>query len=403
MAVRFDQLISLPQLKDLKLVGGSKGVFNTVRWVHVVETSEVISYVQNDELIILTGVIITDKEASFIELVNGLIEKKAAGLVVNIGKYIEKVPASIIQIAEENNFPVFELPWEVNLADLTQIICENIVKSHLEEISYQDLLMNIIFFNRITYEDFTERVSSHGYNSLNSYRILIVEIDRFQKYLETKEIKDEKDIILMKDTFLRSVNSAASEARWRPLSFLQNDSVVLLLINEKDRFINLTMLSEIIRESVKKSFPDISVNIGIGNIYTEFSRIKRSYTEAEKALKVLAAEGLSDGTRFYSGIGAYKLLTEIENIGLLKEYYDETVGRLEQYDVQNNTDFSKILRVFLQENGNYIQTAQKLYLHRNTLMYKINKIEEIIKRDLSDTQVRFEFYLGYLIKSIIQI
>ena len=94
------------------------------------------------------------------------------------------------------------------------------------------------------------------------------------------------------------------------------------------------------------------------------------------------------------------MLTEIENIGFLKEYYDDTVGKLERYDAQNDTDYTKIFYIFLQENGNYIQTSQKLYIHRNTLIYKINKIQEIIKRDLTDTKVRLEFYIGYLIKQI---
>lgn len=400
MGLRIDQLISLSELKDLKLMGGANGVFNIVRWVHVVETPDLMDYVQNDELIIITGVGIYNNDAGFVELLHGLMEKKAAGLVVNIGKYITKVPESIIKLADENDFPVFELPWEVSLADLTRIICEEIVKRHFEEISYQDMLMNIIFFNKISYEDFIERISTYGYSSLNSYRILIVQIDKFNQYLESKNIKKEQNIMLMKDTFLRSVNSSVSENRWRPLSFLQNDSVVMLLINEKDRFTNLTMLSEIIRESAKKNFPDISVNIGIGNVYSDFSKIKRSYLEAEKAIRVLKAEGVSDETKSYSNIGVYKLLTEINDVSLLKEYYDETVGKLENYDAQNNTDFAKIFYVFLQENGNHIQTAQKLYLHRNTLMYKINKIQEIIKRDLTDTRVRFEFYLGYLVKMI---
>lgn len=400
MGLRIDQLISLSELKDLKLVGGANGVFNIVRWVHVVETPDLMDYVQNDELIIITGVGIYNNDAGFVELLHGLMEKKAAGLVVNIGKYITKVPESIIKLADENDFPVFELPWEVSLADLTRIICEEIVKRHFEEISYQDMLMNIIFFNKISYEDFIERISTYGYSSLNSYRILIVQIDKFNQYLESKNIKKEQNIMLMKDTFLRSVNSSVSENRWRPLSFLQNDSVVMLLINEKDRFTNLTMLSEIIRESAKKNFPDISVNIGIGNVYSDFSKIKRSYLEAEKAIRVLKAEGVSDETKSYSNIGVYKLLTEINDVSLIKEYYDETVGKLENYDAQNNTDFAKIFYVFLQENGNHIQTAQKLYLHRNTLMYKINKIQEIIKRDLTDTRVRFEFYLGYLVKMI---
>lgn len=400
MGVRIDELISLPELRGLKLVAGNKGIFKIVRWVHSSETPDLIRYVQSDELIMITGIGVSGNDLKFVELVNGLIEKKAAGLIVNTGRYLTVVPEEIKKIADENNFPIFEIPWETRLAEITRIICSNIVKKHLEEMSSQDLLKNIILINKVTHEEFMEKVSNYGYSYLNSFRIIIVTIDKFEEYLSSKNIKDEQRVIRIKDDFLRVINSVISDSRCRPISFIQNDSVVLLLINEKDKLTNLTMLSETIKKSSKNSLPDINVNIGIGGIYTEFSGIKRSYIEAEKALKVLKGEDRSGETIFYSNIGAYKLLTEIENMGLIKEYYDDTVGKLEQYDAQNETDFVNIFYIFLRENGNYIQTAQKLYMHRNTLMYKINKIREIIKRDLTDTDVRTEFYLGYLIKQI---
>jgi hypothetical protein len=400
MEITFEQLIKLPELKDLKLVSGNKGISKIVRWVHIMETPDLVSYVENDELIILTGVAIFNSKDEFIELIKGLIEKGSAGLIVNIGKYFSEVPEYIKKLSDENDFPVFEIPWKVSLSDVTRIICNDIVKRYLEEVPYENLLKNIILFNKITYEDFIGELAACGYNSFSSFRICIVSIDRFEEYLSSKNIEDEQSILHIKGTFLRAVNSSIWDTKCKPISFLKNESVVFLLINEKDKFVNLKKLSETIRENSKKSFQDISIDIGIGNVHTEFSKIKTSYIEAEKALKVIEAEGKLDETIFYSDIGAYKLLSEIKNINLLKEYYDNTVGVLERYDAQNDTDFTNIFYVFLKKNGNYIQTAKKLYLHRNTLMYKINKIQEIIKKDLTDTKVRFEFYMGYLIKSI---
>lgn len=401
MGVRFDQLLCLPELIDLKLVSGSKGIYKIVRWVHIVETPDLLRYVQSDELIILTGVGVHNNESDFIELVKGLIEKNAVGLILNVGKYFEKVPDEISKIAEENDFAVLELPWEISIADTTKAICEEIVKRHMEEISYQDLLMNIIFFNKVSLEDFTKQIPDHTYGTFKTFRIAIVTIDGYQQQLSGRNIKDEQSLIHMRDVFFNSVNSAVSDSRGRPISYLQDKSVIILLINEKERHANLNILSEIIRESCKNNFPDTSVSVSMGNAYTDFLRIKKSYLEAEKALKVMKAEKRKDDTVFYSEIGAYKLITEIENSSLLKEYYYDTLGKLEQYDIQNHADFMDILYAFLQENGSYIQTSQKLFMHRNTLMYKINKIQEILKLNLSDPKVRFECYLGFLVKQIL--
>ncbi|WML36106.1 PucR family transcriptional regulator ligand-binding domain-containing protein [Clostridium sp. OS1-26] len=401
MSVRFDQLLNLPELKNLKLVSGAKGISKIVRWVHVIENPEdAAEYVQSDELIIVTGVNILNRKDAFINLIENLIDKKAAGLVVNIGKYIEQVPDYVKSLSDANNFPVFEFPWKVSLTEITRVICGDIVKRHLEEVSCQDLLMSAIFFNTITYEDFLQRISGYGYDSLNSVRIIIVNMDNIQLYLNSKNINDEQCIAQVRNTFLRSVNSSIWESSFRPISFLQNYSVVLLLINEKDRCTNLTTILDSVRENSKNFLPEISIGIGVGEVHTEFSEIKKSYIEAEKALKVTKAQGELDKTIFYEDIGVYKILTEIHNIALLREYYDSTVGKLKKYDEQNHTDLTKIFYVFLMENGNCIQTSKKLYLHRNTLIYKINKIEELIKRDLGDTRVRLEFYMGYLIKEL---
>ncbi len=404
MSIRLEQLLSLPELKDLKLVSGVKGINNLVRWVHIIENpDDVAEYAQNDELIIVTGVKILNSKESFTSLIKILIEKKAAGLVVNIGKYIDQIPKYVHDISDDHDFPVFEFPWAVSLTELTRIICGEIVKRQLEEVSSQDILMSAIFFNTITVENFIQRISNYGYDSLKSMRILIVSIDNINQYLKSKNIKDEHEILHIKDIFFKAVNSSIWDSSFRPISLMQNYSIILLLINEKDRDINLNNYTDIIRKSSKKALEGIDVSIGVGEVYTRFSDIKKSYSEAEKALKVLKAQGEADKTTFYNDIGSYKILTEIENTALLREYYDNTVGKLIKYDEQNNTDFTKILYVFLKENGNLIQTSQKLYLHRNTLIYRMNKIQELTKKDLSDIGVRFEFYMGYLIKELIDV
>lgn len=401
MSVAFDQLLSLPELTDLELVSGSRGINKIVKWVHIIENpDDVVEYVQNYELIIITGVKISNNKEAFIQLVESLIEKKASGLVVNVGKYVEHVPQYIRDLSDENDFPIFEFPWKISLSELTKIICSDILKKQLEEVSCQDLLMNAIFFNTITYENFVQRVSVYGYNSLNSYRIIIANMDNIQQYLNDKNIVDEHDIVRIRNVFFRAINRAIGDSSCRPISFSQNHSVVLLLINEKDRFTDLTAVLDLIRVNSKRNLPEIDVNIGVGDIRTEFSDIKESYAEAKKALNVIKAQRESNKTTFYSDIGVWKIITKIEDVAFLREYYDDTVGKLEKYDEQNHTDFTKIFYVFLKEHGNYTQISQKLYLHRNTLMYKINKIQELIKRDLTDTIVRLEFYMGYLIKDL---
>ena len=215
MSIRFDQLLNLSELKDLKLVSGIKGINKIVRWVHIVENpDDVVAFVKSNELIIVTGVKILNNKDAFIEFINKLIDKKAAGLIVNVGKYIDEVPQYVKGISDENDFPVFEFPWKRSLAELTKIICGDILK--LQEVSFQDLLMNSIFLNTIPYENFVQRISACGYNLLNSYRIIIANMDSINQYLNAKNIKDEQGILRVRDIFLRTVNSSIYYLSSRP-------------------------------------------------------------------------------------------------------------------------------------------------------------------------------------------
>lgn len=52
------------------------------------------------------------------------IEKlEVGGVIINVGPYIKEIPEEVIQIADAANFPVFELPWEVKIVEVTQEIC----------------------------------------------------------------------------------------------------------------------------------------------------------------------------------------------------------------------------------------------------------------------------------------
>ena len=395
MGARFDQLLAMRELKELKLVAGSSGTYKLVRWVHVVETPDLLQYVQSDELIILTGMGVFGSLPDFVELIEGLIEKNAAGLILNVGKYFKNVPEEIKRIADENEFAILELPWEISIAEVTKVICMEIVKRQMEEMENQDLLMNIIFFNKVSYEDFVKQMSRDSQAGFRSYRIVIVSMEGIGQG------EDEQKLAGAKQVFHNSVNSAASDSRHRTISYLVNKSVILLLINEKDRFADLDIFADMIRENCKNSLPGNSFAVSMGNCYSEFSQIRKSYLEAEKALKALRAEGGADRNVCYSDIGAYKLLTEIKNTELLKQYCTDTLGKLEQYDIQNKSDFTEILRTFLMEDGSFIKTASRLFMHRNTLQYKINKIQEILEVDLSDPKVRFEINLGFKVKRLL--
>ena len=112
MAVTLDKLyISIEEKYNMKLVAGKDGLKNVIRWVHMVEDSEVPNFLHGNELIFTTGIGRLDTADKILEFVQGLQKHNAAGLVMNLGPYIKKVPTVVVDYCERNGFPLFTLPW----------------------------------------------------------------------------------------------------------------------------------------------------------------------------------------------------------------------------------------------------------------------------------------------------
>ena len=81
-----------------------------------------------------------------------------------------------------------------------------------------------------------------------------------------------------------------------------------------------------------------------------------------------------------------------ENV--LREFYASSVGPLAAYDRENHTNLLETLEVYLLENRNVSAAAQKLYIHRNTMNYRINKIKQVLNTDFDDAEKLLKLQIG---------
>ena len=91
----------------------------------------------------------------------------------------------------------------------------------------------------------------------------------------------------------------------------------------------------------------------------------------------------------------------IEDKEIMKEYYDKTIKPLMDYDLKNASDLTEVLRSYLNHNGSVKDTADELFVHRNTVNYKLNKIEELLDMDLSALDVRLQVSIGFMLQDML--
>jgi DNA-binding PucR family transcriptional regulator len=76
--------------------------------------------------------------------------------------------------------------------------------------------------------------------------------------------------------------------------------------------------------------------------------------------------------------------------------FRELVGRVETYDREHNSDLIRTLRVYFAANANVSEAADRLYLHRNSLSYRLARVQDLTGLDLKDHRARLALQLGLL-------
>ena len=98
----------------------------------------------------------------------------------------------------------------------------------------------------------------------------------------------------------------------------------------------------------------------------------------------------------FEDTGAYRLLLPAmsEDPAELQRFYEETVAPLVAYDDQYETDLVQTLETFLDADGNVAGTAARLFTHRHTVRYRLERVRDLTGLDVSSTDGREKLGLG---------
>lgn len=140
---------------------------------------------------------------------------------------------------------------------------------------------------------------------------------------------------------------------------------------------------------------------GIGHIAKDVEYISQSYREAQQALEIghrLFGEGK---IHFFSQLGIYRLLFHLYGHQELSDFYQETLGPLSESDTRSNNALLDTLECFFNCNGNLSETARMMHLHRNSLLYRLGRIEELLGRSLEDPDLRLCLLIALKIRHML--
>src|SRR6266566_4390644 len=140
---------------------------------------------------------------------------------------------------------------------------------------------------------------------------------------------------------------------------------------------------------------------GIGQLAKAVQRIPQSNREAQQALEIgrrLFGEGKIHS---FARLGIYRLLFHLYGHEELSDFYQETLGPLLESDSRSNSALIETLETFFRCNGNLSETARAMHLHRNSLLYRLGRIEELLGRSLQDPELRLSLQIALKIRHML--
>ena len=372
---------------NMKLVAGGRGLRNLVDWVHTVEEMDYVSFLKGRELIITTGIREKDEE-TLVRFVKSLHETGASGLVINIGKYITRVPRGVIAYSEEAGFPVFTLPWEVHLVDFNRDLCNLIYKTMQEQDGLETALQKAIFSRKEEQQYMPVLHENHIHKDTEFFMI--------QCYFPANKDIQADDKFDNTQFFYRFI---------RQCQQIFAGKKVLSVIFQRDLYITLVakMPAGTERENVIQQIKTFSESfarqkelyMAVGDEETVVENLWEKYRD----LSYLCRWGRQKGKNICQEeeLGISRLWLSIDNIKKLEKYREKMLGELERLDQETGSEYIRILKCYLETNGNIGEVATECYLHRNTVSYHLKKIAEITGKTLNSTKDRSDWYLAYQI------
>lgn len=143
------------------------------------------------------------------------------------------------------------------------------------------------------------------------------------------------------------------------------------------------------------------VNIGLSWTFSDIADFKRYFNQAVAAIKLAQRFGQVNRVFDYSDFNYYDLLNNYTGKTPLEHYCHPALKILRDYDSANNTKFYITLRAYLEHEKNLRATAEALFIHRNTLIYRINRISQLIKLDLDKVNVVHSLMDSYRIETFL--
>lgn len=363
-----------------ELITGRESAGNIVSWVNVQEILDSVDMVGSGELLITTGFDLADYTRYF-NLIKRLKAKGVVGLMVQTGYYVDSIPVYILESARKYKFPVLELPASFSFSE--------VLKTLISEINRESVIGNQSYLDfNYFYPKLKKKLAESLERGIGSDNIIaVLAVSAVNVYNEVgpdieEAFENIKSLAVINcDTYIGH--------------YEKNVQMTFCL-----GFENATKLRDLMDE-VQVLLIRLSNKIGLNLFATadtvEDNNLENCIKHCMEALQTLHSIRAIRGTCMYEHMTFLKKLYSIYRTNTLYSKENKVLRLLIDKDRESDSDYIKTVRFFLEENGNVTRAAKRLFVHRHTLINRMDAIKDITGFNFDDYYERLDLSLALML------
>ena len=224
----------------------------------------------------------------------------------------------------------------------------------------------------------------------NKAKKLHIEVEK-KRIIYLVEIKNEQDDVAME--LLRSLFSQQNGDY--VTSVEEKNIVVIKSLNEDDGEEEITQTASTIVDMLNTEAM-LNVRVSHGTVIKELREVSKSYKEAKMALDVGKIFYVEKNVIGYSNLGIGRLIYQLP-VNLCQMFMKEIFG--DQLFEQMDEELLVTIQKFFENSLNISETARQLYIHRNTLVYRIEKLQKETGLDVRNFDDALTFKIALMVVS----
>lgn len=263
--------------------------------------------------------------------------------------------------------------------------------------SQNNFVSNVLLSNSDSEDMIKYYCDIYGFDYTKKRMCVNIDIDDFLNMTYDKRSAIQNNMIRVKNNVSRDCNVNCYYANFR------NNFLIYCLFSKNVSDIDIVSDVRKVTKVLQKQLDaaEYKYHISISTVGDSIAHISTSFKQSLDALPLGMKLYPNKKSYMYQDMLVYNLMHSSMNYEQIYGIYSSTVKILDEYDKENNTEFLITLESYIDNFKNVSKSADVLHLHRNTMLYRMEKIKDILMMDLDDSEVVLNIQMGIHAKKII--